>query len=93
MMADTLARAVAPVFMLRVRSNAIGATMRRSVLGYMPGHISDEGFPLWDVQIESWGAPLLIRARDAEEAEGFTRVSFKVPLDVIITVLPRKVCQ
>jgi len=40
---------------------------------------------LFSAQIETWASPLLIRASDGKEAEGLTRILFKVPSDVGVT--------
>ena len=40
---------------------------------------------LFSTQIETWGSPLLIRAFDKNDAEGLTRILFKIPSDVGIT--------
>lgn len=40
---------------------------------------------LFSIQIETWASPLLIRAFDEHDAEGLTRILFKIPSDVGIT--------
>ncbi|MBA7661238.1 hypothetical protein ES703_69253 [subsurface metagenome] len=48
----------------------------------------DRELKLFSTQIETWGSPLLIQAFDENDAEGLTRMLFKVPSDVGITATP-----
>lgn len=43
---------------------------------------------LFEVKIESWAFPLDIRAYDEEDAEGLTRLLFKVPTNKKVSVTP-----
>jgi len=50
----------------------------------------DKEIKLFSTQIETWGSPLLIRAYDEPDAEGLTRILFKVPSNVGITVTKKE---
>ncbi|MBA7649281.1 hypothetical protein ES703_57077 [subsurface metagenome] len=51
----------------------------------------DKEIKLFSTQIKTWGSPLLIWAFDEKDAEGLTRILFKIPSNVGITATaPRR---
>ena len=49
---------------------------------------TSEGFPLWEVMVTGWGAPMQVRAMTAQQAIDWVRIACKVDFSIPIAAYP-----